>query len=292
MWFLFLDEFGNPGHAQPSSTSYHPAFGYVGILVNAREFEQLSLSFLNLKCTIVRNGQSFIGSINKGFVNVKRLGQTKLTRLLHEIDNREALQNSDLEGGKATYKRAQAHATTLRLLSKIKDANAEIFVFGVEKSTLQLGERKPKLQVDLLEELIERAMLEAKEKRDEIFVIFDKHSSDPARGVKMKDYISHRKYHGFIRKTPSFCDSQWSQGIQIADWLSFLVGKLLRQHCIAQRPEYEGYAREYLHKTTPLFSRHSAFIKSNGEKISLYVERQLDLPLPSQQTSKEIQQNP
>lgn len=292
MWLLFLDEFGNPGLSGEELASYHPAFGYAGILVNVRDFDRLSQAFLTLKSVAVIDGDTPHHSPERGLVNLKRLGHKKLTKLIREINAKTILQNRLLEEGNPHYLKTQAHSHTVRMINILKRNDSEIFLFGIEKSLVPKQEngKNTRMMLHLLSELTDRVAAEARKRQDEIMIFFDRHSQDKERLETIEKRIFARKYFRFIRKAPSFCDSEWSQGVQFADWICNLMGKVIGQYCATPRGNHKPYFDEYMERLQPLFSEHSAFRCSNNGDVTWYKKPpvQMKLPLPSEKGDEDI----
>lgn len=277
MLLAFLDEFGNAGYGNRGHESYHPAFGYAGILVRASKFDELSQAFLVQKATAVaaQSGKAF----GKGLFDLRKLGRKKILDLLVEKKSKIVLQNRDLERGCDSFAKSHAHRITNRLLNVIDSVGGEIFLIGYEKDYFVQRGVAPALSLHLMEEVIDALVNEARRLNEEVVIFFDDHQLDK-EGVRYRlvsEVVRRKKYYKHIRKPPAFCDSMWSQGIQIADWVCFLLGKVMGGYCYNHHPAHKHYQRVYGDRFRWLMSGHSIFY-CRGTRQVTRLNRQLRLP--------------
>ncbi|KAF0223709.1 MAG: hypothetical protein FD176_1735 [Rhodospirillaceae bacterium] len=278
MWLAFLDEFGNQGFLNPTSNSFHPAFGYAGLLIKASQFDELSRNFLLVKANLISD--NYQGPAPKGTFNLNKLGRAETLKIIYERKSRTVLYNRELESGSSNFRKKQAHRTTNRLFNLIESSGGKIFLHGYEKKFFKTDGAKPNLMLDTLDPLIKHIHSDAKKLKDEIVIFFDRHQLDKEnkRTDVISSIISDNKYHKYVRKYPSFSDSKWSQGIQIADWICFLAGKIMGQYCANPHPSYKHYRNEYGNRFRELLSENS-FFQCQGTQQIRRICAQLPLPL-------------
>jgi Protein of unknown function (DUF3800) len=277
MYLLFADEFGDytAPHALSAELGYRPICGYAGILIPAVQYKVFCDNFLRLRmiadANILMKKFPDFEYISKIYQKNRVASAIKL-----EVKGKDIFSSSYMvKMGRAEKKRniiRYAHYF-LRLLDSHA---AEIVYYGIKKeSYFAAAARRGKstarpLHVDLVRGLLDVAHHIGKERLSSIKLIFDHHPKDDETVTRVKaknekkavhampelqtrqeyarEVILEKGYYDYIKEPMFFLKSDWSLGIQAADWVCTLLARSKYVECTSELcgPEFSGRYR-YFH---------------------------------------------
>jgi hypothetical protein len=241
---------------------WRPICGYAGMLIPARNYIQLCEDFALMRVRSVINTQfakykAIAGthSFNyKEFQENFNIIKSQMYSKKFEVKGNRAFSTSYINsvGTTAHRKRNRVIRRANNFIKLLGQNHAEIFYYGIEKSEYFKKKRrldsKRSLHVALVRGVIERASLEAISKSSQIKIIFDHHNKDDETKARIqkksdrvdvaqipelqtrKEYcmevILEKRLYRYLKEPMFSIESHWSLGIQAADWICALLGKV------------------------------------------------------------------
>ncbi|WP_342709911.1 DUF3800 domain-containing protein [Bradyrhizobium sp. B124] len=332
MYFCFVDEFGDfsasfddKGKEQSSHESWRPVCGYGGIIIPAGHYLKFCEHFSRLRMIGVKNIAFAKHIATEGSISFEEFNRIfsedrfRLYSKADEVGGTDFFSGSYLNSSRRSSRRRRSVLRRASIfLSLIEQFDGEIFFAGVDKAGYFARPRNRKrprsLHVNLVPNVLQIAHQEASARRSQIKLIFDHHHEDDdntnrvrarstgqqihaiaalqTRQEYSQEVIVRNRFYDYLKEPMFFVHSHWSLGIQAADWVCSLLGKVKSFEKDPMRfSSYTKIGEKLGPRIEALKSRHSMIAHSNAVITRLPRQLQLDLggapeingqPLPTQ----------
>lgn len=238
---MYLDEFGHIGpYLSPSHAKHntHPVFGLAGVALPARSIREFSTFFFKLKNNLLKF------EIDKSGIHPAKW-EKKGSALYTTIN---------------VTKYRELRAATNRLLNKIKELNGFVFYVGIEKELDEEKHNSKNLYHAVMKEAIKRIDQELEYRSKKGLIIIDQTEKNVMRAeivekTSIAIYSSHDPRKSIV-EPPIEAESHLYQGLQCADWLCGLVGRLSRYQ-IESTLGYEIFEKYFDRRVKEVVTRSS-----------------------------------
>lgn len=234
-WYAVLDELGTDAlHTKSHSPEQPPLFGFAGFFVDTHHSKGLARAFMQLK-------QATLPSISSGNL------------ISYQCDGTDLFINHFSESGLAAYQKDRTtqgpagpvlglkHRLTLdqriacatNLLDLLTRHNARMVYFAITKRTRPAVHGKPvHINTFMATEAMKRLDAHCVAAGHQLSLLYDFHTIDARRKQAQRAHLFDvtTRQPSALYDLPAQGDSQHSPTIQLADWISGLVGRWLAYH--------------------------------------------------------------
>lgn len=265
VYLLFLDEFGDFSDPRSTikSESTRPMCGYAGFLIPAANYRTFCDHFVELRIIAMNAGAyaKYTATHREG----DRLTFDEFMKLITSPTNRINVMQDEIKGSEVFSTSFFAKKTTgierkkrnilryARMFLRLLDNHEATLVYcGIIRdpyfARLKGRSLARPLHVELVRNALDVAYQIAQEKRSQIKMIFDHHQKDDetkeritakqnrvhvysiaklqTRQEYSREVLMEKGYYPYIKEPIFNIRSHWSLGVQAADWICSLMGKL------------------------------------------------------------------
>lgn len=291
----FSAKFDSSGGAVENYGSWRPICGYGGFLIPAGYYKEFCDHFTRLRMIGTRN---IAFAKHNAVLNPDKRVSFEEFALLFAQQRHRLYSKSEEVGGteffSGSYLNSSNHAGSRKrevirrakkFLSLIEQFNGEVFFSGIEKEGYFARSRnrgRPRtLHVNLIPRVLRVAHSEAAARKSQIKMIFDHHPEDDETIARIRakqnkqpvhaiaelqtrqeysqEIIVRERYFDYLKEPMFHVQSHWSLGIQAADWVCSLLGKVKSYECDpAKFNSYELLGKKLGDRIEDLRSRSSA----------------------------------
>lgn len=230
---VFLDEMGHIGpyfHRGHAQHGHSPLFGLAGFIIDENELRGFCSDMVSIKRTFFRDEIDRLG------INVARYER----------------KSADTFNAKALSKFPIAKTIGFRFLNKIKNRNGQIFYLGREKRRATLDINPMGLYTTILTEAITSLDAMFDQMGCNWCLFLDDHSSAELIIAASEKTMFGNKPVTRLIHPPFLVNSEASQGVQAADWIAGIVGRLwtyrLSKDEFADHEVLETYFQDRIHE--------------------------------------------
>jgi hypothetical protein len=297
------------------SQSYRPICGYAGILIPAQNYRSFCDHFMEFRVIAMNAGAYARYTASQGtqgvklsfdeFIQLLASPTNRMTILQEEIKGSELFSTSFFSKQAAGLgrKRRNILRYARMFLTLLHKHDATIFYSGILKEpyfkrfkTTDQGPARP-LHVELVRNVLEVAYKIAQAKQSQIKMIFDHHQKDDETKARIqarqerkpsfsiaklqtreeysKEVMLEKGYYPYIKEPAFNIRSHWSLGVQAADWICSLLGKLKSYEVSPSDFEYFSGFHDKLYNSMNDLAENESALKYFAQSQS----KQLRLPL-------------
>lgn len=178
-------------------------------------------------------------------------------------------------------------------LRTLENHDGESFYCGFHRSRAPQLKKDEKIHVRIIEDVLEAANSFAKSHNTTVKIVFDRHHTDgnlddrlelnntlPGRLEFARRTVMRHKYYDNITEPIFTTKSHWSQGVQAADWLAYMLGLTWSHRTGGKKYKnlklfYEGVGKELISNTCD----YSSFKSHNSTDLGRVFPKQTELDL-------------
>ncbi len=306
MQLIFADEFGDFSSplTDKSDPGFRPIFGYGGIAIRSDRYRQLADNFYKLRIVADRNILFRKMAVSNLIEQMYRTDEIAAA-MRFEIKGRDVFSTSYLSRGgiSPAWKKANVFQYARWFLRMLAAHGAEIIYSGAKKDAYygQLARNGRTLKrsphVELIRDFLGVSHRFARERVAQTKLIFDHHPKDDetiartqARNKKIsfqsrpelqtrqeycREIILEKGYYDYMKEPLFHVQSEWSAGVQVADWVCTLITKI--KSFEIDNAEFSKY--HMFHNKLGQYVDNLTISQSHIRFFGGPPERQLKLPL-------------
>jgi hypothetical protein len=314
----FSAKFDLAGRSVENYSSWRPVCGYGGFLIPSAHYKAFCDHFARLRMIGIRN---IAFAKHNSVLNADRRISFEEFALLFSQQRHRLYSKSEEVGGtdffSGSYLNSSNHAGSRRrevirrakkFLSLVEQFDGEIFFSGIEKQGYLARPRnkaRPRsLHVNLMPRVLRIAHDEAVARKSQIKMIFDHHPEDDETMARIRakqerkqvhaiaalqtrqeysqEIIVRERFFDYLKEPMFHVQSHWSLGIQAADWICSLLGKVKSYESDSIKfDSYEVLGKKLGDRIEDLRSPFSAIEFSSAQNTRLSRQLKLNFGRPT-----------